>query len=172
VGSDTLPAGGTFAATDGRSGMAVLDTSPAGIGDACQELRSRVADLRWRADVVIVSDHSGREGQGRPTAAQTQLAQTAAEAGADLVIGHHPHRLQPMSVTGGCLVAASLGNFVFPPARAMQGHSGVLVVWWGEKGLRGAGFVPAVIQGRTARMVTDPALAREIAGEVLGGRRE
>ncbi|HUS81428.1 MAG TPA: CapA family protein [Armatimonadota bacterium] len=167
VGSDTLPPGAEFAAGPKRPGAAVLDTSPAGIKTACAKLARHVADLRWRADVVIVSLHAGREASGAPTAAQRQLAQAAAEAGADLVFGHHPHRLQPLAMVGGCLVAYSLGNFVFPPARPMQGHSGALIVWWGEEGLQGAGFVPAVIEGRTPRPVTDPDTMQEIARELI-----
>lgn len=170
VGSDSLPATEDFSATSDRPGLSVLAVDPAHIRDACDELAARVCDLRWQADVVIVSLHSGREAAGLPTDAQQRLAQAACNAGADLVWGHHPHRLQPLEVAedGDGLIAYSLGNFIFPPAREKQAHSGVLVVRWGSEGLLGAGFAPAIIEGRTPQLVRDETLRRQIAGEVLG----
>ncbi len=172
VGSDSLPTAEEFAAAADRPGLAVLTVDAEHLPDACDELAERVRALRWRADVVIVSLHSGREATGLPTDAQQRLARAAREAGADLVWGHHPHRLQPLEVAGegDGLIAYSLGNFIFPPARDKQAHSGVLVVRWGGEGLLGAGFVPAIIEGRTPRPARDAALRQQIAGELLGAR--
>ncbi len=65
------------------------------------------------ADIVLVSFHWGAELSEEPKEYQQTLARLAVDAGADLVIGHHPHTLQPLEWYRGRLIAYSLGNFVF-----------------------------------------------------------
>jgi poly-gamma-glutamate synthesis protein (capsule biosynthesis protein) len=72
-----------------------------------------VASLRKRADVVIVSMHNGTEYQTKPNAAQVRFAHAAIDAGAKLVIGHHPHTVQPEERYRGGIIFYSLGNFIF-----------------------------------------------------------
>jgi poly-gamma-glutamate synthesis protein (capsule biosynthesis protein) len=72
-----------------------------------------VAELRKRADVVIVSMHHGIEYMPKPSAVQIAFAHAAIDAGATLVIGHHPHVVQPEEDYRGGLIFYSLGNFVF-----------------------------------------------------------
>lgn len=69
--------------------------------------------LRRRSDVVIVSMHHGIEYTTKPTQAQVQFAHAAIDAGASLVIGQHPHVIQPRESYHGGLIFYSLGNFVF-----------------------------------------------------------
>jgi len=87
----------------------VCPLDPAGAARAVREARTR-------ADAVVVSLHWGTEYSHEPTARQRQVAALLAEAGADLILGHHPHVLQPVEVlaTGGrrTLVAFSMGNFI------------------------------------------------------------
>ncbi len=75
----------------------------------CQD----IAELRKRADVVVVSMHHGIEYMPKPSAAQIAFAHAAIDAGAALVIGHHPHVVQPEETYRGGLIFYSLGNFVF-----------------------------------------------------------
>lgn len=68
------------------------------------------------ADVVVLSIHYGAEYQMLPTAYQVETASNIADAGADIIIGHHPHVLQPPaflldSKGRDAFVAYSLGNF-------------------------------------------------------------
>lgn len=68
------------------------------------------------ADVVVLSIHFGAEYQMLPTAYQLETASNLADAGADVIIGHHPHVLQPPaflldSKGRDAFVAYSLGNF-------------------------------------------------------------
>ena len=72
----------------------------------------RVADARRDADIVVVCNHWGEEYKG-VTPTQRRDARTLVRAGADLVVGHHPHVTQPPEVVEGSLVAYSLGNFAF-----------------------------------------------------------
>lgn len=68
------------------------------------------------ADVVVMSIHFGKEYQMLPTSYQLEAASNIADAGADIIIGHHPHVLQPASFLTDskgreAFVAYSLGNF-------------------------------------------------------------
>lgn len=72
-----------------------------------------VGKLRSKADCVIVTIHWGKEYTHELTPEQKRLARAAVDAGADLVLGHHPHVLQGIEFYGKGVIAYSLGNFVF-----------------------------------------------------------
>ncbi|WP_158736243.1 CapA family protein [Alteribacillus sp. YIM 98480] len=65
------------------------------------------------ADLVLVHLHSGQEYDSSPTTRQKELAHAIADAGADIIIGHHPHVLQSVDVYNDTLIMYSLGNFIF-----------------------------------------------------------
>ncbi|MBD8015974.1 MULTISPECIES: CapA family protein [Planococcus] len=72
---------------------------------------------REKSDVVVLNLHFGVEYQKMPNAEQIELAQFAAENGADIILGHHPHVLQPpewIDTADGrkVFVVYSLGNFL------------------------------------------------------------
>jgi poly-gamma-glutamate capsule biosynthesis protein CapA/YwtB (metallophosphatase superfamily) len=69
-------------------------------------------DWQNAAELVIISIHWGGEYR-RPRPRQRSIAEALARAGADLVIGHGPHVLQPVERIGKTLVAYSLGNLLF-----------------------------------------------------------
>lgn len=69
--------------------------------------------LRGKVDRTVVVLHSGNEYQPTPSDGQRRAAHRAIDLGADLVVGHHPHVLQPLEVYAGHLVAYSLGNLLF-----------------------------------------------------------
>lgn len=75
-----------------------------------------VRAVRRQADVVVVSLHWGREDRHQPTVRQEQIASDLVAAGADLILGHHPHVLQPMVFLERAgrrgAVIYSLGNFI------------------------------------------------------------
>lgn len=83
-----------------------------------EDIINQLAVAKENADVVIVSVHWGNENQNTPTKEQQRLAQLFCDNGADVIIGHHPHVLQPIEElvsTDGehtALCAYSLGNFV------------------------------------------------------------
>jgi poly-gamma-glutamate capsule biosynthesis protein CapA/YwtB (metallophosphatase superfamily) len=78
-------------------------------------VREDVTRMRARpdVDVVVVTLHAGDEYRHTVNDEQRSLARAAIEAGADLVIGHHPHVLQPVEVYRDRFIFYSLGNFVF-----------------------------------------------------------
>jgi poly-gamma-glutamate synthesis protein (capsule biosynthesis protein) len=98
---------------------AVTESTPAGPsspgvawGDEAS-IRTDVAQAKALADIVIVSLHAGTEYVDAPSAVQRQLGRAAADAGAALVLGHHPHVLQGWERYGSSVIVYSLGNFVF-----------------------------------------------------------
>ena len=64
-------------------------------------------------DLIIASFHWGTERMYVPTDIQKQFAHLAIDNGADLVLGHHPHVLQPIERYNGKYIVYSLGNFCF-----------------------------------------------------------
>jgi poly-gamma-glutamate synthesis protein (capsule biosynthesis protein) len=68
---------------------------------------------RSQADLVVVITHWGVERKDKPEAYQTDLAHRFIDAGADLIVGGHPHVLQGFESYKGKWIAYSLGNFIF-----------------------------------------------------------
>jgi poly-gamma-glutamate capsule biosynthesis protein CapA/YwtB (metallophosphatase superfamily) len=71
-----------------------------------------IAHVRTLADVVVVSFHTGEEYMSANDHQRT-IYRAAVDAGADLVVGHHPHVVQEFEQYGRGWIAYSLGNFVF-----------------------------------------------------------
>jgi poly-gamma-glutamate capsule biosynthesis protein CapA/YwtB (metallophosphatase superfamily) len=68
---------------------------------------------REQADLIVVVAHWGKEKTDYPVDHQKELARAYIEAGADLVVGGHPHVLQGFESYRGKWIAYSLGNFIF-----------------------------------------------------------
>jgi poly-gamma-glutamate capsule biosynthesis protein CapA/YwtB (metallophosphatase superfamily) len=85
---------------------------------------AEVRAVRDRADVVVVLLHAGTEYAAEPSPDQVAVAHAAVEAGADLVVGHHPHVTQTVERYRLGLIVYSLGDALFdiPRLAAMQGH--------------------------------------------------
>ncbi len=86
-----------------------------------------VAALRKRCDVVIVSMHSGVEYMPKPSKGQIEFAHAAIDSGATLVIGHHPHVIEPEEHYGSGLIFYSLGNFIFDQYQRQATQHGEIV---------------------------------------------
>ncbi len=79
------------------------------------------------ADIRIVSLHWGDEFVPAPAPYQQQLAHRLVESGANLILGHHPHVLQPIEEYKGALIAYSLGNFVFDQRWGPEVETGAIL---------------------------------------------
>jgi len=88
-----------------------------------------------RADVVIVMPHWGAQYTHRIHPDQRTVARAMIRAGADAVIGGHPHWVQGFELSRGAPIVYSLGNFVFDMdfMRKTQEGIGVEVVLWGDR---------------------------------------
>jgi hypothetical protein len=93
-------------ATEDRAGMASGDDIPTMVG--------AVRRAKTQADLVVVTIHWGRELDTQPLAEDVERAEAMIEAGADIIIGHHQHRLNPLTFIDGKPVAWGMGNFVWP----------------------------------------------------------
>ena len=112
------------------------------------------------ADLIIVSIHWGSELNLAPNSRQRSLASGLAAAGADLIIGHHPHVLQPVEWVWGSkrerptLVAFSLGNALFDQAAPPAVRNGaMLLVDVGPSGVGDVCAFPTQVDPRTWRVV-------------------
>jgi len=76
---------------------------------------------------LIVSMHSGEEYTQGLTQFQTSFSQMALEAGADLIVGHHPHVVQKSEQRGEQYVFYSLGNFIFDQSFSEETMKGEIV---------------------------------------------
>ncbi|MHB8895590.1 MAG: CapA family protein [Candidatus Geothermincolia bacterium] len=84
--------------------------------DSPQDVAMVESDIRkakQQADVVIPCFHWSQEYQYHPNASMVVLAHKACDAGADMVIGQHPHTVQSIEWYKGKFIAYSLGNFIF-----------------------------------------------------------
>jgi poly-gamma-glutamate synthesis protein (capsule biosynthesis protein) len=135
-----------------------------------QAVLSAVQTARRQADAVIVSIHWGYEYHSQPDPAQTRYAELLFEAGADVVIGHHPHVVQPpevLTLEDGrtVLTAYSLGNFVFDQGDEEGTDEGLaLRLVFDDQGLRAAqalevaaGVQPELIQPIPSAQSSQPA---------------
>jgi hypothetical protein len=84
------------------------------------DLQLLVADVKaakQNADLVFVSFHWGVHYIPRPCDYQPVVAHAAIDAGADLILGHHPHQPQGIEVYKQKVIFYSIGNFAFPPRK-------------------------------------------------------
>lgn len=76
-------------------------------------LLKRIKEAKKKADLVVVAVHAGKEYQHVPGADIQKVFRGWIDQGADLVIGHHPHVVQPVEQYKQGMILYSLGNFVF-----------------------------------------------------------
>jgi len=136
------------------------------------QIDRQVREVRPNADLVVVETHSGNEyspvpplgpdGDGTdaefcpiggpvPDFDDIAIRRAAIDAGADLVVNHHPHRLQGFEVYQGKLIAHSLGNFAFDQNYAETFPSLILNVKIGAAGLYDYSMVPIYIDNYIPR---------------------
>ena len=104
-----------------------------------------VKDAAERADIVVVMIHWGVELDTQPRDYQVEEGHRLIDAGADMIFGAHPHRLQPMSVFHGRPIFWSLGNFVWPNFSSAGSTTAVAEVTVTPKGRVIGAMLPAYI---------------------------
>ncbi len=135
--SDVNPYG--FNATADSPGTAKADPDT---------VTAAVRAARRQADVVVCWFHWGTELHPVPSERQQQLAAAALNAGAQVVLGAHPHVFGAVtSPTRHSVVAWTLGNFVFPAHSAGTTRTGILMVALDRNGVRGWRVEHATIHG-------------------------
>lgn len=118
-----------IASVNGGPGSVATSTRP-GTTDGWNNRASTAAVARAAkgADVVVVLAHWGAENTHCPRASEISAATAWRKAGADIIVGGHPHVLQAVVASAHHVTAYSLGNFVFYANRADAVRTGVLDV--------------------------------------------
>lgn len=106
-----------------------------------EKLLQVVAEAKENSDFVIVYVHWGTESQEETDWAQDKQAPELVEAGADIIIGSHPHILQKIDVINGVPVVYSLGNFWF---NSRTVDTGMVKITVSEDGLQSMRFIPCL----------------------------
>lgn len=151
----SVPVSSPSYATDTRPGVAFLEA---------EDTIAGIRHCKDRGALVIILLHWGVEEYRYPSAQQRLLARSLIEAGADLLVGHHPHVLQGVERFGTGLVSYSLGNFLFrdvhwsysdadghirtemSPLTEDNRRAGILTATLSGTGAQGYDFLPTRIQ--------------------------
>lgn len=158
------------------------------------KLKSKIQNLKSQADLIIVAMHAGVEYTNKPNQQQIDFAHAAIDAGADVVVGSHPHWVQPIEVytptltsplkgeennssspplVGGAregghtgLIFYSLGNFVFDQEWSQKTKEGLAVKLKILNGkLQTAELLPIIIENYCcARLANDQETMRVLNG--------
>ncbi|MBS3956424.1 MAG: CapA family protein [Clostridiales bacterium] len=136
--SHILPAG--FIATDSRAGLAPGRTDMEAVARA-------ISAAKEEHDYVIVSFHWGVEYKDNANAGQIRDGRVAIDAGANMVLSHHPHVIQGVEFYNGGLIAYSLGDFVFDHYSRRTGEAFILDAELGPHGVANVRATPVYLQG-------------------------
>jgi poly-gamma-glutamate capsule biosynthesis protein CapA/YwtB (metallophosphatase superfamily) len=107
-----------YAANSARAGIAMIRRDPLfGEGSVSSDdvgaMRETIKQAKRESERVLACFHWGLSQSTTVSVSQSFLARAAIEAGADAVIGHHPHVLQGVEIYRGSPILYSVGNFVF-----------------------------------------------------------
>ncbi|MFA5421136.1 MAG: CapA family protein [Patescibacteria group bacterium] len=132
--SDVVPS--RYEASENKGGTAFL---------RIDKMQEAVSLAKENSDFVIVSMHSGVEYVFEPNKNQVNFARAAIDAGADLVIGHHPHVVQTMERYKDKYIFYSLGNFIFDQSWSEKTKEGLIVkIFFQENDVLKIEFLPVV----------------------------
>lgn len=112
--------------------------------------RNDIARAKAVADYVVVSFHWGTELSRQPKPCQVAVAHRAIEAGADLILGHHPHVLQGIERYKNGLIFYSLGNFAFASLSAASDGSVIARISL-DGGVKEVELIPLNVLNREVR---------------------
>jgi poly-gamma-glutamate synthesis protein (capsule biosynthesis protein) len=127
--------------------------------------------LDRRVDAVVVLPHWGEQYTHLPQPAQRTVGRRLVEAGADLVVGGHPHWVQGVERHRGVTIAHSLGNAVFDMDFSEQTMEGVLLTATvSAAGVSNIDLAPYRMDASFTPRLVEGAAARAILADVRSGR--
>jgi poly-gamma-glutamate capsule biosynthesis protein CapA/YwtB (metallophosphatase superfamily) len=115
------------------------------------------------ADIVIVSFHWGTEYTSTPSARQVELAHSTINAGADVILGNHPHWIQPIELYNNKFIMYAHGNFIFDQEWSSETKRGVIGRYiFYDKKLADVQYVPIQIHDYGQAYVPDEFHSKQI----------
>ncbi|MFC8561252.1 CapA family protein [Peribacillus frigoritolerans] len=149
----------TLGFTDVYGKDAVSKSNKAGLlnsnPDLLFEMIGKARDAKQgNADLVVVNMHWGQEYSTSTTDRQKDLAKAIIDAGADIIIGHHPHVLQSFDVYKDGIIFYSLGNFIFDQGWTRTKDSAMVQYHLANDGKATIDVVPLQIEEATPRPAT------------------
>jgi len=137
---------------------AATDDLPGAAMGTPEALAADIGALRDRVDRVVVTYHWGVPYYVEPSPENRARARLAVDCGADVVIGHHPHIVQPFEIYRGCPIFYSVGNFTFG---SRNSHAeGLLVAVRFEAALTTVYAYPLYVKNRDPRVRFQPKVLR------------
>ena len=136
---------GFLSYTEQTNGLPVPKSYLCNVYDENQ-VKKDVLKYRDKVDVLLVAMHWGEEYTNTPTSGEREKAKYLASLGVDIIIGCHPHVIQPMSYIDNTLVIYSLGNFVSNQS-GYNKQTGLMA---------SANIVKRIYHGKTTISVEDP----------------
>lgn len=150
--TDVVPA--FYEASNNRAGTAFM---------RIDKMTEAVKEVKQKSDFVIVSMHSGTEYTDKPNDSQINFAHAAIDAGANLVIGHHPHVVQTLEKYKGKFIFYSLGNFVFDQPQKQETKEGLAIKVYFEKDeINKISLLPVVMENLAQPRTADTGEAEKI----------
>ena len=127
-----------------------------------EKMIEAVKKAKQKSDFVIVSMHSGNEYVNKPNSSQVNFAHSAIDAGADLVIGHHPHVVQILEKYKDKYIFYSLGNFIFDQ-QASETRKGLMIkVYFTKDEITKISLLPIIMKNLAQPEIADINEAKKI----------
>ena len=143
----------SYKATENYAGTAFMET---------EKMIEAVKKAKQKSDFVIVSMHSGNEYVNKPNSSQVNFAHSAIDAGADLVIGHHPHVVQILEKHKDKYIFYSLGNFIFDQ-QASETRKGLMIkVYFTKDEITKISLLPIIMKNLAQPEIADINEAKKI----------
>jgi len=114
-----------------------------------------IDEAKKNADLVFVNIHWGAEYENEPHPRQVELAHAISDAGADAIIGHHPHVLSTVEMYNDTAIFYSLGNFVFDQGWSRTHDTALVQYNLYKDGTGEFEIIPATIKNAQPRPLTD-----------------
>ena len=149
VGFGGVSPGDSWYATEDSAGMRSGDHTPSMV--------EAVTAADAVADLVVVTIHWGMELDTTPRQDDIERARAMIDAGADVILGHHPHRMQPLEMVDGAPIFWSLGNFVWPHNSVASATTAVARAVVAPDGAIEACLIPAYIESHGHPVLTGDA---------------
>jgi Bacterial capsule synthesis protein PGA_cap len=140
---------------------AATATRAGGAMDDIASLERDIPALRRQVDFLVVTSHWGVPYERAPSAEEQQRARRAIDLGADAVIAHHPHVIQPCEIHRGRPIFYSVGNFAFGSGNSKA--EGLLVGLRWTNAEMVVDVYPLYVKNRDPRVAYQPKLLRGLS---------